>query len=161
MAAHDNRGTSTLVLGSFLVFAVLFAASFGFTMQAYDGFLAAKSTEASVTGYDLERTATGRTMTVSVEVRNPANHRIVIEEPHLRGSLGDRHVGREAPGPAHRSVGPKETRTVEFELRLFNESDRTIQEILDENATVSGYLEARIVDKPLEIDVTSQREDRQ
>jgi LEA14-like dessication related protein len=157
MPLDNDRATSSMVLGSFALFVLVFAASFGYTMQSYDAYLDAKPLDATVTGYELQESTDEPTLAVTVRVHNPTQRPIVVEGADLTGTIGDRKVARERPSefPA-KTIEPGTTETVRVPFWIYEHSESTIERLRNDDLDVGGFLEARVVDRKIEIDVTGE-----
>lgn len=155
MPPANDRATSSLVLGSFALFVLVVAATFGYTMQSYDAYLDAKPLDATVTGYELQESADEPTLAVTVRVHNPTQRPIVVEGADLTGTIDDRKVARERPGefPAE-TIEPGTTETVRVSFWVYEQSESTIEGIRNDELEIGGFLEGRVVDRKIELDVT-------
>jgi hypothetical protein len=157
MRLANDRATSSLVLGSFALFVLVFAASFGYTMQSYDAYLDAKALDATVTGYEIHESDDEPTLTVTVRVHNPTQRPIVLKAADLTATVGDRAVGREQPGGfAETTIAPQATETIRVPFWLYDTSASTLEPVRSGDLEIGGFFDALIVDRQFEIDVTDE-----
>lgn len=156
MPLSQDRATSSVVLGSFALFVLVFAASFGYTMQSYNAYLDAKPLDATVTGYEFQESNDESTLAVTVRVHNPTQRPIVVDGADLTGTIGDRKVAREQPSEfPETTIEPGATETVRVPFWVYEQSESTLDRLRSGDVEIGGFLEARVVDRRIEIDVTN------